>query len=89
MKVRILDVAEADLLSGFRFYEWQSSGAGWYFLDTLAAVFGTHSSAPPHPTLHTLGYSHSSLRDEPRVPHASDIKQERTASTLDRRGVNP
>ena len=35
MTLRILDLAEADLLSGFGFYEGQSDGVGWYFLDTL------------------------------------------------------
>ena len=35
MKLRILDLAEADLLEGFRFYEQQSRGLGWYFLETL------------------------------------------------------
>lgn len=35
MNVRILDLAEADLLSGFRFYERQSAGVGWYFLESL------------------------------------------------------
>ena len=34
MTLRILDLAEADLLSGFGFYEGQSDGVGWYFLDT-------------------------------------------------------
>jgi plasmid stabilization system protein ParE len=37
MKLRILDLAEADLLSGFRFYERRSAAAGWYFLDGLFA----------------------------------------------------
>ncbi len=37
MKLRILDLAEADLLRGFRFYERKSRGVGWYFLDTLSA----------------------------------------------------
>lgn len=37
MKLRILDLAEADLLSGFRFYERRSRGVGWYFLDSLSA----------------------------------------------------
>ena len=37
MKLRILDLAEADLLSGFGFYERQSQGVGWYFLDSLSA----------------------------------------------------
>ena len=35
MKLRILDLAEADLLSGFQFYERQSVGIGSYFMDTL------------------------------------------------------
>lgn len=35
MKLRILSLAESDLLAGFRFYERQSSGVGWYFLETL------------------------------------------------------
>lgn len=35
MKIRILDLAEADLLAGFRFYEQQSPGIGTYFLETL------------------------------------------------------
>jgi plasmid stabilization system protein ParE len=33
--LRILSLAEADLLDGFRFYEWQGSGVGWYFLESL------------------------------------------------------
>jgi plasmid stabilization system protein ParE len=37
MNLRILDLAEADLLSGFRFYERQSRGVGSYFLDSLSA----------------------------------------------------
>jgi plasmid stabilization system protein ParE len=37
MNLRILDLAEADLLSGFRFYERRSAGVGFYFLDSLTA----------------------------------------------------
>ncbi len=37
MKLRILDLAENDLLSGFRFYERRSAAVGWYFLDNLSA----------------------------------------------------
>ncbi len=37
MNLRILDLAEADLLRGFRFYERKSQGVGWYFLDSLYA----------------------------------------------------
>ena len=35
MKVTILDAAENDLESGYRFYEKQSRGLGTYFLDSL------------------------------------------------------
>jgi plasmid stabilization system protein ParE len=35
VRLRILSLAEADLFDGFRFYERQSSGIGWYFLETL------------------------------------------------------
>lgn len=38
MNLRILDLAEADLLSGFRFYERRSAGVGWYFLDNTEAA---------------------------------------------------
>jgi plasmid stabilization system protein ParE len=37
VRLRILSLAESDLLAGFRFYERQSSGVGWYFLDTLSS----------------------------------------------------
>jgi plasmid stabilization system protein ParE len=35
VKLRILDLAEADLLVGYQFYEGQTSGIGSYFLETL------------------------------------------------------
>jgi plasmid stabilization system protein ParE len=35
--LRILSLAEADLLNGFRFYERQSVGVGWYFLESLSS----------------------------------------------------
>ena len=38
MTLRILSLAEADLLNGFRFYERQSSGVGLYFLDHLLRI---------------------------------------------------
>jgi len=37
MNLRILDLAEADLWRGFRFYQRKSRGVGWYFFDTLSA----------------------------------------------------
>jgi hypothetical protein len=33
--IRLLSLAEADLLDGFRFYERQESGVGTYFLESL------------------------------------------------------
>ena len=35
MKIRILSIAEEDLVEGYRFYEAQSPGLGSYFLDSL------------------------------------------------------
>ena len=35
MQVKILEPAEKDLEDGYRFYEKQSSGLGFYFLDSL------------------------------------------------------
>ena len=35
MKIQILDVAERDLIEGYRFYEKQSPGLGQYFLDSI------------------------------------------------------
>jgi len=35
MKIKILEEAELDLISGFRFYEAQNFGLGQYFLDSL------------------------------------------------------
>ena len=37
MKLRVLDLAEADLFNGYQFYESQSAGIGWYFLETLSS----------------------------------------------------
>lgn len=37
MKVCILDAAQQDLVSGFRFYDLQETGLGGYFLDSLFA----------------------------------------------------
>jgi plasmid stabilization system protein ParE len=35
MKIRILDVAERDLIEGYHFYEKQLPGLGQYFLDSI------------------------------------------------------
>ncbi len=37
MKIRILEAAQQDLVSGFRFYEAQENGLGSYFLDSIYA----------------------------------------------------
>ena len=42
MRLRILSLAEADLLDGFRFYERQTAGIGWYFLESLRLCAGVH-----------------------------------------------
>ena len=36
MRVLILDLAEGDLIAGFRLYEMQTPGVGTYFFATLA-----------------------------------------------------
>ena len=35
MKIELLDLAQGDLIDGYRFYESQEAGLGTYFLDTL------------------------------------------------------
>ena len=35
MRIEILDVAQEDLIQGFRFYESREAGLGSYFLDCL------------------------------------------------------
>ena len=35
MKIQILDLAERDLIDGYRFYEEREPGLGDYFLDSL------------------------------------------------------
>ena len=37
MTLRVLSLAEADLLTGFQFYERQARGVGWYFLASLSS----------------------------------------------------
>lgn len=37
MRLRLLSLAETDLLDGFRFYERQERGVGAYFLDALSS----------------------------------------------------
>ena len=49
MRIRTIDDADQDLISGFQFYEKQDKGLGGYFLDTLSSdidslqlYFGIH-----------------------------------------------
>jgi plasmid stabilization system protein ParE len=66
MNLRILDVAEADLWRGFKFYERKSRGVGWYFLDTLSAeIQSLHLYAGVHRKY--LGYYRMLSR---RFPYA-------------------
>ena len=66
MTLWILDLAEADLLRGFRFYEGKSRGVGWYFLDTLSAeIESLHLYAGVHRKY--LGYFRMLSR---RFPYA-------------------
>ena len=66
MTLRVLDLAEADLLRGFRFYERKSRGVGWYFLDGLSAeIESLHLYAGVHRKY--LGYFRMLSR---RFPYA-------------------
>ncbi len=59
MKIEILDLAKADLLDGFHFYESQEKGLGSYFLtsiysdiESLRLYAGIHLK--PHKNFHRL-----------------------------------
>jgi plasmid stabilization system protein ParE len=66
MNLQVLDLAEADLLRGFRFYERKSRGVGWYFLDSLSAeIESLHLYAGIHRKF--LGYFRMLSR---RFPYA-------------------
>ena len=55
MKLRILDLAEADLVSGFNFYERPPNGIGNYFMETLYSdIESLHLYAGIHPKI--FGY---------------------------------
>lgn len=43
MRVKILDAAERDLEVGYRFYERQSAGLGFCFLDSLYSLYSLYS----------------------------------------------
>jgi len=37
VRIELLDLAERDLIAGFKFYEDQSAGVGSYFLESLSS----------------------------------------------------
>jgi plasmid stabilization system protein ParE len=41
VRVRLLDLAGADLIDGYRFYEIQAAGVGEYFFNTLSGEIKT------------------------------------------------
>lgn len=55
MKIRILDSASNDLISGARFYEQQEHGLGEYFLDSL---FADIDSLALYAGIHVLFFKH-------------------------------
>lgn len=70
MKLRVLDLAEADLLRGTRFYERKVRGVGWYFLDSLS---GEIESLHLYAGVHRKHLSQGALRRRPsRAPGRSD-----------------
>lgn len=66
MTIRLLSLAEADLLAGYHFYERQSDGVGNYFLDTIySEIESLHLYAGIHPLF--AGYFRLVIR---RFPYA-------------------
>jgi hypothetical protein len=55
VKIKILDVAQDDLIQGFRFYEGRDAGLGAYFLDCL---FSDIDSLLLHGGIHPVVYGH-------------------------------
>jgi hypothetical protein len=50
MKIELLDLAQGDLIDGYRFYESQEAGLGSYFLDTLYSDI----DPPRHQAVHHI-----------------------------------
>ena len=65
MKIKILDLAEKDLIEGFRFYEAQQDGLGTYFLNSLYAdIESLRSYAGIHQTfVLPIAFAQISVRD--------------------------
>ena len=58
MKIELLDLAEKDLIEGFRFYERQSKGVGYYFLDSM---FSDIESLYLYAGIHSLHFGYHRL----------------------------
>lgn len=58
MRIEILDLAEKDLIDGFRFYERQSKGLGDYSLDS---IFSDIESLYLYAGIHTLHFGYHRL----------------------------
>lgn len=66
MKIRILDSASQDLISGFHFYEKQDAGLGNYFIDSL---FSDIDSLLVYAGIHAMYFGHHRLLSK-RFPFA-------------------
>jgi plasmid stabilization system protein ParE len=58
MKIEILDLAEKDLVDGFKFYGLQSKGLGDYFLDS---IFSDIESLYLYAGIHALHFGYHRL----------------------------
>jgi plasmid stabilization system protein ParE len=58
MKIEILDLAEKDLVDGFKFYELQSKRLGDYFLDS---IFSDIESLYLYAGIHALHFGYHRL----------------------------
>jgi hypothetical protein len=58
MRIELLDLAEKDLIEGFRFYERQSKGVGDYFLDS---IFSDIESLYLYAGIHSLHFGYHRL----------------------------
>lgn len=58
MRIRLLSLAEEDLLAGFRFYERQAPGVGSYFLE---ALYSDIESLLLHAGVHRIVHGYNRL----------------------------
>ena len=67
MKLELLDLAQGDLIDGYRFYESQEAGLGTYFLDTL---YSDIDSLRIYGGIHRKAYKHLQRARSKRFPFA-------------------